>query len=67
MMRKGGREVGHNTNDYKIRPEVHNIIQAECGEYPRLLRGMLSVSRNIVMDLNNVMHMFWLFFGYSDL
>ena len=36
----------------------HNIIQihiqSECGEYPRLLRGILSIPLNVVMDLNNV-------------
>ena len=29
--------------------------QFECGEYPGILRGILSVPQNIVMALNNVM------------
>jgi hypothetical protein len=30
-------------------------IQSECGEYLGILRGMLSVPQNIVMNSNNVM------------
>ena len=30
-------------------------IYLECGEYPKILREILSVPQNIVMDLNNVM------------
>ena len=30
-------------------------IQTKCGEYLRILHGILSVPQNIVMDLNNVM------------
>ena len=30
-------------------------IQSECGEYLRILHGIISVPHNIVMDLNNVM------------
>ena len=30
-------------------------IQSECGQYLKILRGILSVAQNIVMDLNNVM------------
>ena len=31
-------------------------IQCECGEYPGILRGILSVPQNIVMNMNNVMN-----------
>ena len=30
-------------------------IQTECEEYPGVLRGLLPVPHNIVIDLNNVM------------
>jgi hypothetical protein len=30
-------------------------IQSKCEEYPGILRRILSVPQNIVMDLNNVM------------
>ena len=30
-------------------------MQTECGEYPGILRGIMSVPQNDVMDLNNVM------------
>ena len=43
-------------------------IQSECGKYPRIFCGTLSIPHNIVMDLNNVtLHMefkcdiFWCF------
>ena len=38
------------TNMYNI----HNI-QSECGKYQAIVRGILSVPHNIVLDLNNVM------------
>ena len=31
-----------------------SLIQFECGEYPRLFHGILSVPHSIVMNLNNV-------------
>ena len=31
-------------------------IQFECGKYMRLFHGILSVSQNNIMDLNNVMN-----------
>ena len=30
-------------------------IQFDCGKYPEILCGLLSVPQNIVKDLNNVM------------
>ena len=29
-------------------------IRSECGDYPKILRGILSVLQNNVMKLNNV-------------
>jgi hypothetical protein len=34
-----------------------SILGSECGENPRMLRGILSVPHNIVMDLNKNMIM----------
>ena len=33
-------------------------VQFECGEYPGISCGILSIPHNIVMDLNNVMHIY---------
>ena len=33
-----------------------NHQKTECGEYPGILRGILLIPHNIVMDLNNVMN-----------
>ena len=35
--------------------EIDNI-QSKCGEYLRILRGILSVPQNIVINMYNVMH-----------
>ena len=45
-------------------PRSFPDIQSECGEYPRVLRGILSLPHNIVMDLNNVMDVrkYWICF-----
>ena len=40
---------------HKIFPNTFHI-QSEFGKYQELLCGILSVTHNIVMDLNNVMY-----------
>ena len=34
---------------------IPSHIRSECEKYPGMLCGIMSVPRNIVMDLNNVM------------
>ena len=34
--------------------KLSRVIQTKCGEYPGILRGILSVPHNIIMNLNNV-------------
>jgi hypothetical protein len=41
---------------YKFRStKCHNIIQYECGKYPRIFHGILSIPHNVVMNMNNIM------------
>ena len=39
----------------KMRLQYHNIIHTKCGEYTKIFHGILSIPRNIIVDLNNVM------------
>ena len=39
--------------------------QTDCGKYPGILHGILSVPHNFVMNLNNVMQVLELRVGYG--
>ena len=54
--------MGLNINHVVVPDILH--FQTECGdmrgEYPGILRGIMSVSQSTVMDLNNVMYVLYI-------